>query len=64
MASLMRGEISAEDIPSTANRAGIAEIYAAKREYEAFAGALKEFNTKRALLSAHRLTTYWRAQAG
>lgn len=47
LGQLMRGEISAEDIPSTANRAGIAEIYAAKREYEAFAGALKEFNTKR-----------------
>lgn len=47
LGKLMRGEISAEDIPSTANRAGIAEIYAAKREYEAFAGALKEFNTKR-----------------
>lgn len=47
LGQLMRGEISAEDLPSTANRAGIAEIYAAKREYEAFAGALKEFNTKR-----------------
>lgn len=47
LGKLMRGEISAEAIPSTANRAGIAEIYAAKREYEAFAGALKEFNTKR-----------------
>lgn len=47
LGKLMRGEISAEDLPSTANRAGIAEIYAAKREYEAFAGALKEFNTKR-----------------
>lgn len=47
LGQLMRGEIGAEDIPSTANRAGIAEIYAAKREYEAFAGALKEFNTKR-----------------
>ena len=47
LGQLMRGEISAEDVPSTANRAGIAEIYAAKREYEAFAGALKEFNTKR-----------------
>lgn len=47
LGQLMRGEISAEDIPSTANRAGIAEIYAAKREYEAFAGALKEFNTRR-----------------
>lgn len=47
LGQLMRGEISAENIPSTANRAGIAEIYAAKREYEAFAGALKEFNTKR-----------------
>lgn len=47
LGQLMRGEISAEDIPSTANHAGIAEIYAAKREYEAFAGALKEFNTKR-----------------
>lgn len=47
LGQLMRGEISAEDIPSTANRAGIAEIYAAKREYEAFAGALKEFNIKR-----------------
>lgn len=30
LGQLMRGEISAEDIPSTANRAGIAEIYAAK----------------------------------
>lgn len=47
LGKLMRGEISAEGLPSTANRAGIAEIYAAKREYEAFAGALKEFNTKR-----------------
>jgi len=47
LGKLMRGEISAENLPSTANRAGIAEIYAAKREYEAFAGALKEFNTKR-----------------
>lgn len=47
LGQLMRGEIGAEDLPSTANRAGIAEIYAAKREYEAFAGALKEFNTKR-----------------
>ena len=47
LGQLMRGEISAKAIPSTANRAGIAEIYAAKRECEAFAGALKEFNTKR-----------------